>query len=109
MEAWVRFLGQDMSVLGPLVKDGDDLGQVYSQWCPRSVLFDSEFADLQVLISWQLADALLMPYKCYSAYSLVCVHDVHVTLALGGSHLESILHWSPAHLYVFRMAINKLF
>ncbi len=47
----------------------------------------SECEDLLVLISWQLADALLMPCMCYSAYILVqfmcsCTH-VHVTHALG--------------------------
>ncbi len=43
-----------------------------------SVLFDSEYADLQVLMSWQLADVLLMPWKCYSAYILVQFIYVHV-------------------------------
>jgi hypothetical protein len=38
---------------------------------PWSVLFDGECADLQLLMSWQLADALLMPCKCFSAYFLV--------------------------------------
>ncbi len=36
-----------------------------------SVLFDSECANLQVLMSLQLAAALLKPCRCYSAYILV--------------------------------------
>ncbi len=30
---WVQTPGRDMSVLGALVEDGDDLGQVSSEYC----------------------------------------------------------------------------
>jgi hypothetical protein len=49
-----------------------------------SVLFDSEYADLQVLMYWQQANTLLMLCKWYSAYILVqfmCVYQfmcIHV-------------------------------
>ncbi len=39
---------------------------------------------LQVLMSWQLADALQMPCKCYSACILVQFMYVHGAHALGG-------------------------
>jgi hypothetical protein len=68
---------------------------------PDSVL-SNECEDLLVLISWQLADALMMPCRCYSVYILVqfmcsCTH-VHVTHALG----EPCREHSPlvAHSYV---------
>ncbi len=52
---------------------------------------DSEYMDLQVLMSWPLADALLMPCKCFSVYILVQFMFFHVcsgddvTHALGGA------------------------
>jgi hypothetical protein len=64
-------------------------------------MFDSEYSDLQVLMSWQLADTLLMPCKCYSAYILYIVQFmyVYVTHALhGGSHVASILQGLYAHM-----------
>ncbi len=48
------------------------------------------------LMSWQLADALLMPCKCYLNYILVQFMSVHVcswNTCTGGSHVASILHW----------------
>ncbi len=54
---------------------------------------------MQVLMSWQLADALLLPCRCYSAYILVQFMCVHVcswnTLV---SHVASILHCLRAHM-----------
>jgi hypothetical protein len=67
-------------------------------------------------MSLQLADALLMPCKCYSAYILIqfiCVHECSCNICTGGSlvesHVESIFLWLHAHMYMFRIAINKLF
>ncbi len=75
-----------------------------------SFLFYSECADLKVLMSWQLGNALLMPCKCYLAYILVqfmCVHVSSCDTCTEGSHVTSILHWS--HAQMFRITINRLF
>ncbi len=62
-------------------------------WLPTwSVLFDSEYVELQLLMSWQLPDAFLMPCKCYSAYILVQFTGVHVcssNICTWGSHVSS--------------------
>jgi hypothetical protein len=67
-----------------------------------SVLFDSECTDLQVLMSWQLADASLMPCKCYSAYILVQFMCVHVCSCNTCTCGEPCREHSPlvAHSYV---------
>ncbi len=67
-----------------------------------SVLFDSQHADLQVLMSWQLAVALLMPCKCYSAYILMQFMCVHVCSCNTCTGVEPCTGHSPlvAHSYV---------
>ncbi len=60
--------------------------------CPAWVTIDMHTC--KFLMSWQLADAVLMPCKCYSAYIIVEFMCVHKCTYTGGSHVGNILRGS---------------